>query len=244
MQLSKQQKQFVGQLLAYKAKPAAAAPRKPKRATRQPVSPAQRPGRGGDSLSAPVSLGYTRPPIEMRSMAPSRRGGEVRIVGCDYVGSIGTNAISTVDNVYPLNVRSTTFPRLSAIAAVFGKHAFNRLRFYAVGKAASTLAGDMTSVTVYDGTGGGGTLTETQVKNRYRQVTSKFWENHVHEVDCSKASVPWFVSEEASATPSDTTNLGFFHFFTEAASSGPQVADLFVCYDVELCEAQASGDTD
>jgi len=197
-----------------------------------------------DLPAAPVSLGYGRPNVSMRSAAPSRAGGEVRIVGCDYIGSITADTTAT-DGYYELNpTNATTFPRLNAMAEVFGKYAFNRLRFYAVGKAASTQPGDMTSVTVYDGRAGGAALSESQVKNRFGQVTSKFWENHVHEVDTRKATVPWFLCQVPSGNDSDTTTFGWYHFFTEAVATASPVADIFVDYDIEFCEAQAVADPD
>jgi len=182
----------------------------------------------------------------MRSRSPTRRGSEVRFIGCDYVGSVSTSASAGVDNAYQINPSiSTTFPRLSAIAEVFGKYAFNRLRIYVVGKAASTLAGDMTSVPTYDGVSGGSGLTESQVKNRNGQVTSKFWENHVMDFDCARATVPWFIMEEVSSIVTDTNTFGWYHLFTEQTASGvTAVADVFIEYDVEFAEGKAINDTD
>lgn len=192
--------------------------------------------------SAPVSLGYVQPPVGMRSAAPIKPGGEVRMVGCDYVGSVSA-LVTAADNEYSLECsNATTFPRLSAIASIFGKYSYHKLKFYVIGKAASTLPGDMTSVTVYEA-GGIGSLTESQVKNRFGQVTSKFWENHLHTVDPKKATVPWFAMDSADASNSIAI-FGWYHFFTEAAAVVTPVADIFVEYDVEFCEAKAVGDTD
>jgi hypothetical protein len=191
--------------------------------------------------NAPVSRGYLRPAPRFSSMSPTRSGSEFRVVGCDYIGSVSTVSSSSADNVYRTSpANSSLFPRLEAIASIFGKYAFNGLKFIVIGKAASTQAGDMTSVMSYSTTGSA--LTETQVKNRVGQVTSKFWENHEMLVDCGKATVPWFPMD---STSSDTSNFGYYHFFTESAgSSVVAVADLFVEYDVEFCEALAAGDPD
>jgi len=194
--------------------------------------------------SAPVAYGVVRPDVKFRSASPSRRGSEMRVIGCDYLGSVSTSATTAQDNTYQVApYELSTFPRLTDIAAVFGKYAFNRLRFYVVGKAASTLAGDMTSAFAYDGLDGGTALTESQIKNRSGQVTSKFWENHVMEIDCSRATVPWFISPQVESGSTDTNTFGWYHIFTEATSSGAAaVADVFVEYDVEFCEAKASSD--
>jgi len=194
-----------------------------------------------DLRSAPLSLGYVQPPVGMRSAAPTKPGAEVRFIGCDYVGSVSAQ-IAATDNPFSLDpFFAATFPRLNVVAGIFGKYSYNKLRFYVIGKAASTLPGDMTSVTVYNA-GGGPVLTEGQVKNRYGQTTSKFWENHLHHVDPKKATVPWYITSEAGGV--DEVIFGFYHFFTEAAAAITPVADIFVEYDVEFCEARAVGDTD
>jgi hypothetical protein len=204
--------------------------------------PAKRQRTGADLRQAPVSLGYVQPPVGMRSLAPVRPGGEVRFTGCDYIGSVSAGT-TAADNIYSLNpLVAATYPRLQAIATIFGKYAYNRLRFYVIGKAASTQPGDMTSVTVYE-EGGSNALTEAQVKNRYGQTTSKFWENHQHMVDPKKATVPWFPMDAFDASSSIGV-FGWYHFFTEAVAAAIPVADIFVEYDIEFCEARAVGDTD
>lgn len=202
---------------------------------------------GSDLSSAPVSLGYVQPPVGMKSAAPSRPGGEVRFTGCDYIGSLSAG-VSSSDNAYALTPAiAGTFPRLEAVSTIFGKYAWNKLKFYVIGKAASTLAGDMTSVPVYDGTAGGGALNESQVKNRSGQVTSKFWENHVMAVDCKKATVPWFNTDSSAVvggTYTDVSVFGWYHIFLEAVASAAAVADVFVEYDIEFCEAKQTSDND
>jgi hypothetical protein len=239
MQLSKKEKQFVGQLMAKPKKPAAVS--RLRNQNKQGSRGAQ--SRGN---SAPVATGYTAPPVGMRSLAPSRQGAEIRVTGCDYYGSISADTAfeDVVLALSPLAANGT-FPRLGAIASVFGKYAWNKIKLYVVAKAASTLAGDMTSVPVYDGTYGANALTEAQAKNRTGQVTSKFWENHVMDVDCKKATVPWFPLNQAdTVSTTDTSNFGFIHFCTEAVSTATAVADLFIEYDIEFCEGKALDDDD
>jgi hypothetical protein len=199
--------------------------------------------------AAPVAYGQTSPAVGMRSDKPTRSGGEVRFLGCDYLGPVSTSTsayVTTSYQVSPLGTAGNTaaFPRLSAVGSIFGKYAFNRLRYYVVGKAASTLAGDMTSAFVYEG--GFNPLsvaTEVSLKNRYGQATSKFWENHVMEVDCRKATIPWFINADDETAASDTNTFGYYFIGLEPTSSGVSaVADIFVEYDVEFCEAKAISD--
>ncbi len=195
-------------------------------------------------LNAPVSLGTVgRPAVLIRSAPPTKPGSEFRVLGCDYIGSVSSSATLGVDHPYdstPLN--ATTFPRLSSIALVFGKYSYNKLRFIVIGKSAATVAGDMTSVFSYGDSGAA--LTESQVKNRVGQVTSKFWENHMAEADPKKATVPWYINYDSAL---ETQTFGYYHLFTEttgAVIGAVPVADIFIEYDIEFCEAIASGDGD
>jgi len=201
-------------------------------------------GNGADLPFAPNSLAYkSMPDTLFTTKAPSRPGAQARYVGCDYIGPVfaGTSTGDLVNPIDPDN--ATTFPRLSSIATVFGKYIFNSLRVCVVGKAASTLGGTMTSVPVYEGVAAGaGALTPVQARNRESQVTSKFWENHVCVFDCNKQNVKWF--EMASDVASDTVRFGYYHFITEAIAATTPVADLFIEYDIELCESRAVGDSD
>jgi hypothetical protein len=195
------------------------------------------------SRSAPLSQGYIRPIAKFGTMAPSKPGSEFRVVGCDYVGSVSSSATLGVDNSFPINpLSAVTFPRLSAISTVFGKYSFNKIRFIVVGKAAATVAGDMTSVISYGSLAFA--LTEAQIKNRVGQVTSKFWENHYMDGDPRKSTVPWFIM---SVTESQVDIFGIYHLFTETTGAVVgivPVADIFVEYDIEYCEALAIGDLD
>lgn len=201
-------------------------------------------GRGADLPFAPNSLAYKSMPNTLfTTKAPSRPGAQARYVGCDYIASVSAQTTAAV-TVYPIDPdNGTTFPRLSAIAGVFGKYIFNSLRVCVVAKAASTLPGTMTSVPIYEGTAAGATgLTLAQARNRESQVTSKFWENHECIIDCNKQNVKWF--EMASDVASDTVRFGYYQFLTEAVAATSAVGDLFIEYDIEFCESRAVGDLD
>jgi hypothetical protein len=190
-----------------------------------------------NSSLAPVATGYIKPEVSFRSMAPITRGAEVRFVGCDYIGSVSTSSSAASDNVYDIIPGdTTTFPRLSNLAAIFAKYRFLGLRFFIVAKAPSTFAGDMTSCMVYEGTNSG-SLSEVEVKNRVGSVTGKFWENHLFETDCGKQSLLWL---ENFNSADNTRVFGYYHLFTEIGASAIPVADIFVEYDVELCDASST----
>jgi hypothetical protein len=195
-------------------------------------------------LNAPLSLGTrNRPTPYISSGVPSKPGSEFRVIGCDYIGSVTSSATEFNDNTYDvIPINATTFPRLSAVASVFGKYSYNKLEFIVVGKAASTVPGDMTSVFSYGDSSAG--LTEAQLKNRVGQVTSKFWENHYAACDPKKATVPWYINYN---NPNPTQCFGFYHLGTESTGStigAIPVADIWFCYDVEFCEAVEVGDGD
>jgi len=177
-------------------------------------------------------------------MPPTRKGASVRLTGCDYIGPVSAATTASDYEIYVNANNATTFPRLSAEAAVWGKYVFNKVKFYVVGAAGSQTPGAMTSCPVYEASVAA--LTAAQVRNREDQVTSKFWEDHSMEFDCSKASRPWYVTDGADllgVTGQDYIQ-GMYHLFTDAVASNPPTVDLWVCYDCEFCEAMASGDPD
>jgi len=188
---------------------------------------------------APVALGAPRVRVYQRSAAPTKPGACVRYVGCDYVGAISA-ASGAQDNVYGISAASgTSFPRLSAIAAVYELYSFSKLRFIMAGKAASTVAGDMTGVMQYSVDQSTG-FTAAQIRNEEDQVTCKFWESREVIADPKRASRPWFLTGVGHSDESQDGYLGSFHLFTDAASAIP-VVDLFVEYDVEFAQGEASG---
>lgn len=191
-----------------------------------------------------VASAYTgkRPSPYWRSLAPSRKGSSVRLEGCDYVGSFAIPAgAGAQDNDLPVGAQdSTTFPRLSAIAAVFEEYAFNKCDFVMVGIAPSTFPGAMTGAPDYGDQGSG--LTAAQIRNREGQETIKFWETCTVRMDPGKATRPWFSPTDTS--PSSDSYLGHFHLYTDAGTANTPVCDLFVCYDVEFAQGVASGDPD
>jgi len=137
-------------------------------------------------------------------------------------------------------MNATTFPRLAAISAVFEQFAFNRLSFKMVGDAAATQAGSYTGVVVYNHSDAG--MTGAQIRNEEKSVTRKFWDDGETAADTKRAQIPWFSTIGGEGGVS--TTFGDFHLFTEGTASAVPVVNLFVCYDVEFCQGQASGSPD
>lgn len=186
---------------------------------------------------APAATGLAGqfPEVYMRSLAPSRPGSSIRVEGCDYIGLVNGGA-SAADNIYGISsTNATTFPRLNNIAKVFEQFAFNRLSFRMIGDAGSNLAGSYTGVVVYEDQSSA--FTSAQIRNEEKATTRKFWENGETVADCKRARLPWF---SPLAADSADGNFGDFHLFTDAAGGTVPVVHLFVCYDVDFAQGQAS----
>jgi len=202
-------------------------------------------GRGPAQSSAGIgcdmvgnSNAMVRPNTYIRSRTPTRPGASARFEGCDFVGAVQATTVAT-DNVYEIEAQSsTTFPRLSAIAAVYELYRFNSFKATLIGIAPSTLGGAMTGVFVYDA-GASTIMTSTQVRNEEGQVTRKFWENVEIHGNAQRATRPWF----NIATQDNFVDYiqAQFHLFTDLISAATNVVELFMSYDVEFAQGQASG---
>ena len=77
----------------------------------------------------------------MKFKAPSHPGAEACITGVDFIGNLASGT-SLVVHEYPINAtRAGTFPRLSAMAAVFRRYWFKRIRVWVYGIDAATQSG-------------------------------------------------------------------------------------------------------
>jgi len=137
---------------------------------------------------------------------------------------------------------TSTFPRLSSIASVFRKYAFNKLRVVAVGVTSSTQAGAMTGAPTYESpTDGATAITIAEARNREGQDTTKLWEVNVVEFDTRKASVPWY-TVITTGNDADISFFGEYHNVVDMTSAALAYADLFIEYDVEFCEGASQAD--
>lgn len=198
----------------------------------------------GARPEAPASQGFgSMPNPHFRSMAPTRKGAESRFVGCDYLGSLESSTSATVDSVYAISpIVGGTFPRLSVIGTVYGKYAFNKLKFTVVGTAGSQQSGAMTGCPVYESKNAGGTtLSVAQARNREGQRTTSLWQTNTVVYDCAKATLDWFPVLDTSNLQ-DISIWGEYHNVVDVTSTAISYGDLFVEYDIEFCEGQEAGD--
>jgi len=190
--------------------------------------------------SAPVATANRRMTPFLRSERPTLAGASVRIVGCDYYGTITTSDAGFADNLIIISPgESTSFPRLTAIAAVFELYRFTRVRATLVGAAASTQVGTMTAAFQYEY--GSSSYTAAQIRNEEGQVTTKFWETLQVEMNCKRAVRPWFNVANQSEEDSADGIQAQLHIGTDETSSDIVAGDLFLEYDVEFAQGQASG---
>lgn len=192
-------------------------------------------------MNAPLSRASRRPTVYLRSAVPTLKGASARFVGCDYIGAVSTPASGP--GVTPYNIsasNSTTFPRLSAIAAIFEEFKFRKCNFVACGKSAATQAGDYTQCVNYQTSGGTSLTSLSQLRNEEGQVTSKFWEDQTVRLDEGRAVRPWFVTTQISTDDGDGYQ-GVYYLGLDAVGSAIPVVDLFVEYDCEFAQGQASG---
>ncbi len=193
--------------------------------------------------NAPVALSQYQPLVGFRTAAPVTKGASARYTGCDFLGTISSGASGVAnDNVYLVTPKnSTTFPRLSSVAAAFELYKFLKVRAIAVGKQASTIAGSHTlAPDLYPD---GDAFTAAEVRNEEQQQTKKFWETCVMDFPCARGTRTWFLTDNAGTADPPDAKLGELHYYTDATGvTQVVVADLFIEYDVEFAQAQiASG---
>lgn len=190
---------------------------------------------------APVALAFTgkQPSVFMKSGVPKRPGASIRLSGCDYIGPVTGNTTETDVSLQLTPSSSETFPRLSAIATIFEKYNFDKLRFVIVGVAASTTAGAMTAAPSY-ASSEESSATAALLRNREGQRTTRLWETNVVSYDCRRAGKPWF-SCAVAETASDAI-FGWYYYAIDALAAVSTVGDLFVEYEVEFAEGRSSSD--
>lgn len=190
---------------------------------------------------APVAKSYEAPRPRFESAIPVTPGASARYVGCDYIGNdSSSNSASSTGGLYAMAAFvAASFPRLSAIADVFLRYRFRRLRYFLIGKSASTQAGtgSWASFVIDATTTSITTNTEAIIKNAEGALVLKGWESGVHEVDVNAAGPKWY-NCDGDSTP---YNLGTFcHYLPQTTAAGDLSWDVYVEYDVEFAEAVAA----
>lgn len=224
-------------------------PTKPKakskrsRPARQANPPMPKAMRGQPLVAAQPRMSRLRATPYFGTKAPTRKGATARYVGCDYIGVL--TASTSVNDIFKSAVspgNTTLFPRLSAMAPIFQKYAFNKLRAYIVGDASSTQGGAITAVPCYESSGTPSSLTVAQARNREQQETRKFWEDFTMDFDCGKATVPWFIAAGAAGASGVVAYFGELHIVADLVATAVAVGQLYIEYDVEFAEAVVAGD--
>ena len=93
-------------------------------------------------MDAPLALDMSRPIVSQAFVAPKHPGSEGRVTGVDFIGTISSAAATPSVTTYVLNARNaTTFPRLSAIAGVWRRYWFSKIKVHMFGITAATQLG-------------------------------------------------------------------------------------------------------
>jgi len=194
----------------------------------------------GSGVAVSYSYGSTRPNTGMRSAAPTRKGAEARIIGCDFITQQAAQ-IAFSETVYQMDPwNAGSFPRLEAISKNYGKAIFNKLKIICVGTLPTTQGGCVTMAPVYEGSVDA--LTSIQARNRADQNTYRFWETADMVFNCAKFAYNWYTD---NATIVDAFDLEFpcsAHVQTDGIGYVAGAIDLFVEYDIEFCEASLNTD--
>jgi hypothetical protein len=185
-----------------------------------------------------VSYGYQRPQVMFRSDKPTRKGATARFVGCDYYGVVSTATSAGFTNIPIWPTNSTTFPRLSAISSAFELYFLTKCKVWLVGVAASTQAGTATAVYVYNTDSLSPTFSLAQLRNEERNITLKFWENGVTEMDTGRSTRPWYILE--NATIYTDAYQAMLVIGCDATTSAVAAFDVFIEYDCEFAQGQST----
>lgn len=189
----------------------------------------------------PVAESIQTPRPRFRATTPTQ-GGCAAYEGVDYVGSLGSLSASVTAGNYqaisPSN--ATLFPRLSAIADVFARYTIKKMKLHALGRSASTQAGNLAlSSLMLDNDG---TVivanTEALIKNMEGCLVLRGWESGSHVVDCGALGLKWYNTDAGAM---HQTIGAVFRYISQTTANNDLSWDLYVEYEVEFDEALAGG---
>lgn len=189
----------------------------------------------------PVAESIQTPRPRFRAATPTQ-GGCAAYEGVDYVGSLGSLAASVTAGIYqgisPSNL--TLFPRLSAIADVFARYTIKKMKLHALGRSASTQAGNLAlSSLMLDNDG---TVivanTEALIKNMEGCLVLRGWESGSHVVDCGALGMKWYNTDVGAL---HQTIGAIYRYISQTTANNDLNWDLYVEYEVEFDEALAGG---
>lgn len=181
------------------------------------------------------SFAELRPKFET---SKPRKGGCAAYKGIDFVGSISsatsaTNAIWKVLYLAP-DEPAPAFPRLTAIASVFRKYYFHKMRFHLIGRSASTQKGNM-GFAVLVGNQDTTALTEVIVKNTESCAVVRGWESRTCDALVEAIALKWL---DVNASDSIDYSFGAALITIPATTAAGDLQwDVYVEYDVEFDQA-------
>lgn len=195
------------------------------------------------TMSVGIAEGRAIPRVYFKSLKPSDDA-DMRYHGCDFMGSLASSSsaatIGSNGIIYAHN--ATLFPRLSAIADLFVRYRFRRLRWYVIGESATTQAGSG-AFGSYVNDMGGGTITintDAIIRNSEGVIILRGWESGVHEVDCKATGLRW-MSCDADAGSSAGFGAALGQLFSSipqtSGGSGLLTWSVYLEYDIEFAEA-------
>lgn len=189
-------------------------------------------------------MDQTRPAVRQQFMAPSKKGSEARVVGIDFVATLSSSTTQNLLALYILNPKdSTSFPRLSAIAGVWCRYFFRKLRFHIFGISAATQKGYtvMASFVNDDLAQDPAITNEAQLLNLENVAVGRPWSYSIHEVNLGAQGLEWYTCDGSASTPAGEYVGKALAGAATTAVAGDIQYQVYVEYDVEFAVRSAVG---
>ncbi len=180
-----------------------------------------------------------RPDVCQRFLSSSYEGSEGRVAGVDFIGTYGSSNSAYAITSFILNARNATvFPRLSAIASVFRRYFFRKIRFHLYGIQASTQNGyaAMTSFVTDDLSTVAAPTTEAQILNGESVSVCRAWSYTTHDVDLAGQGLRWYSTDTTASSTEFGEACGEAYLAVSQTTAVNDIRiQLYVEYEVELC---------
>lgn len=185
------------------------------------------------------------PPVGMKVHQPKTRGASLRVLGTDYVGTLG----SLQNNIQILSFRevsmnSQLFTRANQIGSIYSKYKLNKLRIHMVGNSATNIGGAVTMAgIVNDGLGGTQSITNVAgVKSLHGALTLKGWESGTYVYPVEESGLTWHTVDSDGSTDLNGSSYGQLMVYVPGTANNSDLFyDVFVEYDLEFCGEVRAG---
>lgn len=199
---------------------------------------------GSGVIDAPLAMDTARPKVCQSFKNPTHKGSEGRVTGVDFVGKYNSSSLSYTIQTFALNARNATvFPRLSAIATVWRRYYFRRLRFHLFGIAAATQRGytAMSSLVTDDLATLITPSTESQILNQEQVAIGRPWSYVCHEVNLGGLGLEWYTCDAGDGASEFGEYIGrAFLGIPQTTTDADIEIQVYVEYDVEFCQRIAA----